>query len=101
MNLIMHKLNQVRLPVHSREFVSPYLSPGMYPGIDLFTEIPSLERFTKNLEKGLECASLNNPVSRRNDPSSKSDEVETGGLGISMLIDGGDPVGRSVVIHDR
>jgi hypothetical protein len=32
------------------------------PGIDLFTEIPSLERFTKNLEKGLECASLNNPV---------------------------------------
>ena len=32
------------------------------PRIDLFTEIPSLERFTKNLEKGLECASLNNPV---------------------------------------
>jgi hypothetical protein len=75
MNLIMLKLNQVRLPARSREVVSPYLSPGMplgklFPliylqgclGIDLFTEIPSLGRFTKNLEKGLEWASLNNPV---------------------------------------
>ena len=25
----MHKLNQVRLPVRYREFVSTYLSPGM------------------------------------------------------------------------
>ena len=32
------------------------------PRIDIFIEIPSLERFTKNLEKWLECESLNNPV---------------------------------------
>jgi hypothetical protein len=32
------------------------------PGTDLFTEISSLERFTKDPEKGLERTSLNNPV---------------------------------------
>ena len=40
----------------------PFFCLQESPGIDLFAEIPSLERFTKNLEKGLECASLNNPV---------------------------------------
>jgi hypothetical protein len=40
----------------------PFVCLQESPGIDLFTEIPSLERFTKNLEKGIECASLNNPV---------------------------------------
>ena len=47
-------------PVLEKLFPCIYLQEC--PGIDLFIEIPSLERFTKNLEKGLECASLNNPV---------------------------------------
>jgi hypothetical protein len=40
----------------------PFVCLQESPGIDLFAEIPSLERFTKDLEKGLECASLNKHV---------------------------------------
>ena len=61
LNLIMPRLNDVRLPASSREIVSlhPYLGkPRSRP----LVEIPSLERFTQNLEYELEGASLNNPV---------------------------------------
>jgi hypothetical protein len=58
MNLIMHELNQVRLPVCPREFVSPCLSPGMPRNRSLHRDFSSLERFTKSLEKGLEVRVL-------------------------------------------
>jgi hypothetical protein len=53
MNLIMHKLNRVRLPVRSQEFVSPYLSPEC-PRIDLFIEIsPPWKGFPRTWKKEL------------------------------------------------
>ena len=58
----MHKLNQVRIPARSQGVVYPYLSPGMPRNRSRHRDFPSLERFTKNPEKGLERASLNNPV---------------------------------------
>jgi hypothetical protein len=53
MNLIM--------PSHSRKAVSLYRFQE-YPGRDLSTEISSLERFTMNPERGLECIGLIDPV---------------------------------------
>jgi hypothetical protein len=46
-------------PVLGKLFTRIYL--WKCPGIDLFTETSSLERFTKNPEKGLERTSLINP----------------------------------------
>jgi hypothetical protein len=57
----MHKLNQVKLPVRSREVVYPYLSPGMSWNRSLHKD-SLLGKGYQNLEKGLGCASLNNPV---------------------------------------
>jgi hypothetical protein len=65
MNLMMHELNQVKLLVCPQEFDSPCLSPRMPHNRSLHRDFSSLERFTKNLEKGLEWASLNNPVRGR------------------------------------
>jgi hypothetical protein len=61
----MHNLNQVRLPIRSREFVSPYLSPGMPQNRSLHRD-SLLGRVYQEprKKKGLECASLNNPVRR-------------------------------------
>jgi hypothetical protein len=57
----MWKLNQVSLLAHSLEIVSPYLSPGMLWNRSLHIDT-LLGKVTKNLEKGLECASLSNLV---------------------------------------
>jgi hypothetical protein len=49
LNLIMPRMNDVRLPASSREIVSLHPYPGKSRNRSL-VEISSLERFTHNLE---------------------------------------------------
>jgi hypothetical protein len=53
MNLIMHELNQVRLPVRPREFVSPCLSPGMPRNRSLHRDFPPWKGLPRAWKKDL------------------------------------------------
>jgi hypothetical protein len=53
MNLIMHKLNQVRLPVHSQEFVSPDMSPRMPRDRPLHRYLPPWKGLPRTWKKDL------------------------------------------------